>query len=83
LPAASPKLTGLAQARGILSLRRILARLGEGATKEQGALRGLAQASLFSPRREHSLLKKNASRLGDSSRDKNLGEPLIISPRRD
>jgi len=67
MPATSPKLTGLAQARGILSLRRILARLGEGATKEQGALRGLAQASPFLPRREHPSLKKITSRLGDNS----------------
>jgi len=36
------KLTGLAQARGTLSLRRTPSRLGEGATRGQRALRGLA-----------------------------------------
>ena len=50
---------------------------------EQRILRGLAQASPFSPRREHSSIKKNARRLGDISRNKRLGEPLIILPRRD
>jgi len=66
-PAASLKPTRFAQARGILSLRRVPSRLGEGATKEQGTLQGLAQASPFSPRREHPSLKKNSSRLGDNS----------------
>ena len=66
-----------------LSLRRVPSRLGEGTMRGQRTLRGLAQASPFMPRREHSSLKNNVRRLRNKSRNKDLGESLIISPRRD
>ena len=80
----------LAQARGssrsgegVFSLRRNPSRLGEIAKGKERTLRGLAQVSPFSPRRDHSSLKnKNLSSKREIEQQV-LGEPLLILPGRE
>jgi len=71
--AASLKLARLAQARGTFSLRRVPSRLGEGATRGEGTLRGLAQARTLLAQKE----------LKSPRRQFEWGKLLIISLRRD
>jgi len=64
------------------SLRRNPSRLGKIAKREERTLRGLAQASPFSPRRDHfSLKNKNLSSKREIEQQV-LSEPLLNSPGR-
>jgi len=81
-PSSSLRLKGLAQARTTLAQASSL-RLGESSTHKTGALRVFSLRRDF-PRLSETFARSKPERVAWATlHAKSLGEPLLISPRRD